>query len=74
MLTRLPQIRTITGTIKRHLTLFATTLWANASVNGWTKAFLLANFTDGATQIQVLLFSIITPERPAILRYLAIGN
>jgi hypothetical protein len=59
MLTRLLQIRTIAGTIKRHFALLATALRTNASVDSGTEAFLFANFADRTTQIAFLLFNVL---------------
>src|SRR5580704_3608863 len=51
VLSRLLQIGAVARTIERHLALLAATLRADASVDGGTEAFLLANFTNGATQM-----------------------
>jgi hypothetical protein len=69
VLARLLQIGTIAGAIERHLALLAATLRANAAVDRGTEALLLANFADRATQIVILLFSIIAPagEPPGTL-------
>src|SRR5260370_6613678 len=50
VLARLDEISAIARTIESHFPLFAATLRANAPVNGGAKAFLLANFTNSATQ------------------------
>jgi hypothetical protein len=72
MFPRLLQIRAVARTIERYFALLATTLRANASVDGGTEAFLFANVADRATQIAVLLFSIIALEMGH--RPLAISN
>jgi hypothetical protein len=48
MLPSLLEINTIAGTIERHFALLATTLRADASVDGGTKAFLFSLFADRA--------------------------
>ena len=59
MLARLPQITAIAGTVNRHLALFATALWTNASVEGGTEPLFLTSFTDGATQCVRISLAII---------------
>jgi hypothetical protein len=61
MFTRLLQIRTIAGAIQCHLALFAAALRTNPPVDRRAEAFLLANFTDRATQFVILLFCIMAP-------------
>jgi hypothetical protein len=51
MFSRLPQVRTFTGTIERDLALFTATLRTNAPVNGWAESFLFADIANRATQI-----------------------
>src|SRR5271165_7330864 len=66
MLPGLLQIGTIAGTIERHFPLLATALRANPPVNRRTEAFFLADFTDRATQIVILLFSIMALDAGAL--------
>src|SRR5271165_4179163 len=50
MLPRLLQVRAVAGTIERDFALLPAALRTDASVNGRTKALLLADFADGTTQ------------------------
>src|SRR5580692_1545783 len=81
MLSCLRQVDTSAGTIKRDFALLATTLRADASVDGGTKAFFFSLFADRTTHECQLLKSLshaksivwaerrVHPERwPKVLR------
>src|SRR5580704_7953033 len=54
VLAGLHQIRAVAGTIQRDFALLAAALRADAAMNCRTKAFLLTNLADGATQSETL--------------------
>src|SRR5712671_6075622 len=62
VLTCLLQVRAIARTIQGHFSLLATTLRADSAMDGRTKALLLADLANGATQWWLLL-SIMTPRQ-----------
>src|ERR1022692_3233583 len=61
VLPRLLQVRAVAGTVQCHLALLATALGAHAAVHGGTEALFLADLAKRATQIRILLSSIMAP-------------
>jgi hypothetical protein len=60
VLTRLQQIRTVAGAIKRHLALLAAALRTDFPVHGRAKPLFFSFFTDRATQAHFLTFDYFT--------------
>jgi len=76
VLPRLLQIRAVAGTIERYLSLLAAALGADAAVHSRAEALLLANFANGTTQIEVLLYgiSIMASDAGNVGKQLAISS